>query len=48
MIKVSAKGVAEVTGQYTRNTREITTTLEVERRLSRENIPLSDRMGACL
>ena len=40
-IKVSNKGVAEVTGSYTRNVRDITSTLETEKRMSYPNLPLS-------
>ena len=40
-IKVSNKGVAEVTGYYTRNQREIACTLETEKRMSYPNLPLS-------
>ena len=40
-IKVSNKGVAEITGYYTRNVRDIKNTIETEKRMSYPNLPLS-------
>lgn len=43
-VRVNGKGVAEVTGNYTRHQREVGNTLEMEKRLFQKNVPLEASM----